>query len=341
MNVEILNQPDAACDTFVAQRSNGRICHLYKWSDAVTRGLSARPYYLIAREGNTVHGILPLTHVKSLLFGNFMVSQAVSDHGGPLVDSDQARDALFDRAVKLATEQRCESIEFRNTRPLPYDLQNRPGKMVLHLPLDPDPDIVWKSFHCKIRNQIRKAIKSNITATSGHLELLDDFYRVYAIRMKQLGTPLYSRKLLESLLRNFPDNSSLFIVRLNHITIGAALTFCFNGFAEIPFASTLVQYNKLCPNNLLYWSIIKHYCLARARVFDFGRCTIESPTYRFKKQWAPEPVDLHYQYWVRSGHQPNLLSPDNPKYKRRVEMWKKMPVCVTRLIGPVISRNLP
>lgn len=341
MNVEILTQPDAACDTFVAQRSDGRICHLYTWSDAVTQGLSARPYYLVAREANTVHGILPLTHVKSLLFGNFMVSQAVSDHGGPLVDSDQARDALFDLAVKLATEQGCDSIEFRNIHPLPYDLQDRSGKMVLQLPLDPDPDIVWKSFNFKIRNHIRKATKSQVTATNGHLELLDDFYRVYAIRMKQLGTPLYSRKLLESLLTNFPDNSSLFVVRLDHVTIGAALTFYFNGFAEIPFASTLVQYNKLCPNNLLYWSVIKHYCLAGARIFDFGRCTIGSPTYQFKKQWGAEPIDLHYQYWIRSGHQLNLLSPDNPKYKGQVEMWKRMPIWLTRIVGPAISRNLP
>jgi len=274
MNVEILNQPDAACDAFVVQRPDARICHLYAWSDAVTRALPVRAYYLVAREADSVHGVLPLTQIKSVLFGNFMVSQAISDHGGLLVDSDQARDALFDQAVGLASKQQCDSIEFRNTHPLPYDLHNRSGKMVLYLPLDPDPDIVWKSFKSEIRNRIRKAENSKLVTTNGHLELIDDFYRVYAIRMKQLGTPVYSRNLIQSLLEAFPANSRLFVVRLNGLTVGTALTFCFNGFAEIPFPSTLIQYNKLCPNNLLYWSIIKYYCLSGARYFDFGRCTI-------------------------------------------------------------------
>jgi lipid II:glycine glycyltransferase (peptidoglycan interpeptide bridge formation enzyme) len=171
--------------------------------------------------------------------------------------------------------------------------------------------------------------------------LLDDFYRVYTIRMKQLGTPPYCRKLIQYILEAFPDNSRLFVVRLDDLTIGAALTTHFNNFVEIPLASTLTQYNNLCPNNLLYWAVIKHYCLAGAKCFDFGRCTAGGPTYQFKKQWGPEPVELHYQYWLRPGHKLSILSPENPKYKRRVEMWKKLPLWVTRLLGPYISRNLP
>lgn len=333
--------PSAACDAFLKTRADAKICHTYRWSEAVTRATNLRNFYLAAHDNNRVRGILPLAQSKGVFFGNFMVSQAFSDHGGPLADSPEARDALFGYAVEVAAKLNCESIEFRNVESLPYDLQARTGKMCMYLPLAPDPDEIWKSFKPKVRNQVRKASKSGIITTDGYLELLDDFYRVYTTRMHQLGTPAYPRKLIQSLLQAFPNNSRLFVVRLEDVTVGAALTFCFNGFVEIPCAGTLTEYNSLCPNNLLYWSIIKYYCLAGANCFDFGRCTVDSPTYRFKKQWGTESVALHYQYWVRPGHQLSILSPDNPKYRTRVEMWKKLPLWVTRLLGPYISRNLP
>lgn len=341
MNVDILTNNDSACNAFVSQRPDGKICHLPAWGKAVTRATGLKAFYLAARDNKNIHGVLPLVHAKSILFGNFMVSQGFSDYGGILADSDEARDALFNYAVELATMNNCQTIEFRNIQPLPYSLEPRTGKMCMHLPLASDPDEVWKSFNPKVRNQVRKAEKSDIIAADGHIELLNDFYRVYIVRMHQLGSPAYPRKLMQYLLEAFPDNSRLFVVRLDELTIGAGLTFHFNGFVEMPFASTFTQYNNLCPNNLLYWSVIRHYCLAGAKCFDFGRCTVDGPTFQFKKQWGPQPVELHYQYWLRPGHQLSILSPNNPAFKRKVEMWKKLPLWMARLLGPYISCNLP
>jgi FemAB-related protein (PEP-CTERM system-associated) len=341
MNVEVLTTLDPACEAFVQQTPDGKICHLPVWSDAVARAARLKSFYLVACDSGHICGVLPLVHAKSILLGNFMVSQGFSDYGSILADSDEARDALFNYAVELATVNNCQTIEFRNIQPLPFNLEPRTGKICMHLPLSRDPDEIWKSFKSKVRNHVRKAEKSNIVAVDGHIELLDDFYRVYTIRMHELGTPAYPRKLMRYLLEAFPDNSRLFVARLNGLTIGIGLTFHFNGFVEIPFASTLTQYNSLCPNDLLYWYIIKYYCLAGAECFDFGRCTVDGPTYQFKKEWGTEPVALHYQYWVRPGHQLSILSPDNPKYKRKVEIWKRLPLWATRLLGPYISCNLP
>ncbi len=270
-----------------------------------------------------------------------MVSQAFSDYGGPLFKNNDALDALYKRAIEIATDLGCETIEFRNIQPIDYDLTPRSGKMVMYLKLDKNPGVIWKSFKPKVRNQVRKAEKFGITVRNGHIELLDQFYPIYTRRMSELGTPCYSKKLMHSLLSAFPDNSQIFVATLKDLAIGCGVTFCFNGFVEIPFASTLTHYNNLCPNNLLYWTIIEHYCLAGAGQFDFGRCTVGSSTHRFKKQWGPEPIDLNYQYWIRPGHRLEVLSPDNPKYQRRVRIWQKLPLRLTRLAGPYISKNLP
>lgn len=341
INLEVVNSADSLCDEFVGKMPQGRIAHLSTWSNAVVQAVGLKNFYIAAKDEQGVCGVLPLMQAKSKFFGNFMVSQAFSDYGGPLTDDPKVLEAMFNRAIELAIEQDSESIEFRNIQPLNYDLQLRTGKMVMYLQLDSDPEKIWKSFKPKVRNQVRKAEKSGIYATDGYFELLNVFYSVYTNRMRQLGTPCYPKRLMYSLLKAFPDNSRLFIVRLENTTVGGGLTFFFNDLVEIPFASTLTQYNSLCPNNLLYWTIIKYYCLAGAKRFDFGRCTVDSPTYRFKKQWGPEPVDLHYQYWVRPGHDFSILSPDNPKYQRRIQIWRKLPLWLTRLAGPYISRNLP
>ncbi|MCX5633505.1 MAG: FemAB family PEP-CTERM system-associated protein [Phycisphaerae bacterium] len=340
MNVGILDISDPACDAFISQRPDAKICHLPAWGAMVERATGQKQFYLIARDNSRACGVLPLTHIRSFLFGNHMVSQGVSNYGGMLVDSPEARDALFEFAVDLAKRLKCESIEFRNSEPLPYNLESREGKISMHLCLSPDPERIWKSFDPKVRNQVRKAEKSNIIVTNGGSEFLNDFYKVYAIRMHQLGTPAYPRELMHSILQEFPHYSRIFVARLHELVIGAGFVICYNGLVEIPWAATLVEYNNLCPNNLLYWLIIKYSCLAGAAYFDFGRCTIGGNTHHFKQQWGPEPVELHYQYWVCPGRQLSILSPDSPKYQRKIELWKRLPLWMANLLSPYISRNL-
>ena len=341
MDVRIIKTPDSRCDAFVLGRPQGTISYLSTWSRAVAEAVGLKEFYLAAFQGEDICGVLPLMHIKSRLFGNQLVSQAFCNYGGILAENADAREALFNQMVKLAVELGCEFVELRNINLLPYELHSVTNKMCMHLHLTADPEDLWKSFNPKVRNQVRKAEKAGILAGSGRLELLNDFYRIYTIRMRQLGSPCFSRKLMRCILELFPEDSRIFVVRRDKLTVGAGFVTSYNGFVEIPWAATLLQYNSLCPNNLLYWAIMKHYCLASARCFDFGRCAVDSNTYRFKKQWGPEPVNLNYQYWVKPGRQLSIPDADDPKYKWKVEMWKRLPLWVTCLFGPYISRNLP
>ncbi len=341
MKADILVTLDsAACQAFVQQNPKGKIFHLPAWGDTVTRATGLENLYSVAYDGDRICGILPLVCVRSILFGNYMVSQAFNDYGGLLTDSTEAGNALFKHAVKLAAERKCDYIEFRNIEPLPYQLHLLTDKVTMHLPLSLDIEQLWRKFKPEIRNRIRKAQKSGLTATSGGLELLDDFYRVWTARMRQLGTPCYSSKLMRYIMKAFPNNSRIFVVSLNNTTVGAGFTTCFNGWVDMQFVATLTHYKKLAPNNLLYWSVIKYYGLAGASWFDFGRSTVDGPTYEFKRRWGAKPVELFYQYYVQPGQEFSPAVSNNPKYRKKVEIWKKLPLWVTRRIGPYISRSL-
>jgi FemAB-related protein (PEP-CTERM system-associated) len=343
MEIVAVDGCDPATDAFLRGREDATVCHAWSWSDMIVRIFGHRAHYLVARESEQVRGVLPLMHVRSRLFGNQLVSQAFGNYGGPLFNDPGVRDALYHRAVVIAGDLQVDSIEFRNIEPLPYDLQLRTDKVSLRLPLVPDPDELWNGFksETKVRNHIRKAEKAGVTTQSGRLELLDEYYDVYALRMHQLGTPCYSRKFMLGILETFPDSSLVFVARLGGTTVAARLVICFNGIVESNFGVTRIEYNKVSPNHALYWAVLKHYCLQGAAWFDFGRSSVDTGPYLFKKQWGSSIVQLHYQYWTRPGHPLSVLGPENPRYQRRIEMWKRLPHRVTRWLGPKISRSLP
>jgi hypothetical protein len=75
--------------------------------------------------------------------------------------------------------------------------------------------------------------------------------------------------------------------------------------------------------------------------FDFGRSTPHEGTYKFKEQWGAQPVPLCWEYALRGeGGLPDS-SPANPKFRLAIAMWKKLPLGVANLIGPLIVRAIP
>jgi FemAB-related protein (PEP-CTERM system-associated) len=247
---------------------------------------------------------------------------------------------LYDRAVELATEHRCDSVELRNTVALPYELKMRADKISMYLALEPDAQEVWKGLRHKTRNRVRKAERAGLSVTSGGLELLDEFYRVWTIRMRELGTPCYPRRLFRSIMQAFPGQSRIFLVMQSGAPIAVLFAYTFKSWVQCSWGAALRGYDSLGPNYILNWVAIEHYCGQGMRWFDFGRSTKGSGQHIFKQRWGALPIELCWQYWTPPGGQLQLASPSDERYRKKVEMWKKMPLWATRLVGPVISPAL-
>jgi FemAB-related protein (PEP-CTERM system-associated) len=199
---------------------------------------------------------------------------------------------------------------------------------------------MWERLDRKVRNQIRKAQKSGLTVVSGGGELLDEFYQVFARNMRDLGTPVYPRRLFAEVLHAFPGRAALHVVRLEGRPVAGGLTYRTRGTVEVPWASSVRDYNTLCPNHLLYWHICESAAGAGCEVLDFGRSTPGEGTFKFKEQWGASPVPLHWEYrMLRDGSLPNL-SPTNPNYRLMIEPRKRLPLPVATAIGPHIVRNI-
>jgi len=340
IDITMLKEQNSECDDFIQGVAGARLCHMPAWTRMLEAAFGYKGYYLIASENRQICGVLPLMHVRSRLFGDRLLSQPFSDYGGPVTRSSAATEALYDRATEIATERRCNSIELRNTIPLLHDLHLRQDKTSMYLPLAPNAQDVWKALRHKTRNRVRKAEKSGLTVKAGGRELIGEFYRVWTIRMRELGTPCYPCKLFRVIMQTFPNQSRIFLAVQSGMPIAVLFTYTFKGWVQCSWGAALREYDSLGPNYILNWAAIEHYCGQGMKWFDFGRSTKGSGQHIFKQRWGANPIELCWQYWTPPGRQLALATPTNDRYRRKVEMWKKIPVWATRLLGPAISPAL-
>ena len=241
-----------------------------------------------------------------------------------------------ERAARLGVEH----IEYRDDIPR-QSLPVQSHKVNMILPLPDSAEELWKGFSSKLRAQIKRPQREKPQILSGGKEYLDDFFSVYARNMRDLGSPAHSKQLVENILDCFPENSWLFVLRLKNRPIATGFLLGYGNTLEIPLASTLRDVNPLSMNMLLYWEVLKYAIDGGFRYFDFGRSSIGAGTFRFKKQWGAEPRQLYWHYWLNRGVELPSLNPQNPRYVRAINIWKRLPLLVTTHLGPSIAKNLP
>jgi serine/alanine adding enzyme len=317
--------------------------HLSGWKDVIEKSFGHRTLYLLSEDSShRINGILPLVQLRSLLFGNYMVSLPYFNYGGVCADNEEIRDRLLAEAIGQMQLHKARHIELRHAFALNGRWREKTSKVAMKLALPSSPDDLWKSFPSKLRSQIQRPVKEGMSVKTGREECLDEFYGIFAENMRDLGTPVYAKAFFRNILRTFPEQTWICTVSTEQgRPVAAGFLVGFRDMLEIPWASSLRRYNRLSPNMLLYWSVLKVACEKGFRYFDFGRSTPHEGTFRFKEQWGAKPVQLYWHYWMRDGRPMPELNPHNPKYRMAIEAWKKMPLFLTRLIGPPIVKHLP
>jgi FemAB-related protein (PEP-CTERM system-associated) len=313
------------------------------WLSVLRTGLGHKPAALEAVAAGRTCGLLPLCLVRSVFFGRFLVSLPYLNSNGVIASHPDVQTRLVDRAVELAAEWNVKHLELRHETPVGHPALTGAidTKVNMRLELPATADGLWKGFDSKVRNQVRKGEKSNFTVSWGGLDLLAPFYDVLSRNMRDLGTPVYGRRLFLAILTAFPHDAEFCVLRTPAgQPVAAALLLHGPGVTEVPTASSLKEFNASCANMLMYRHLIDRAVGRGQRVFDFGRSTVDGPTYKFKKQWGAEPHPATWQFAVRKGTLGDMR-PDNPKYRRFIRLWQKLPVRLTQWIGPHIVRGIP
>jgi FemAB-related protein (PEP-CTERM system-associated) len=327
-------------DAFVRGCAGWTHFHLYGWRSVIERALAHECIYLVARgAGGAIDGVLPLVRVRSLLFGHFLVSQPFVNYGGPL-GSDAAIVALSQAAVDLADRGGVKLLELRSRRALPVSLpvSHRKITVVLDLPRGNASDL-WKRFDSKVRSQIRRPQKEGVTVRFGAAEV-DGFFSVFARHMRDLGTPTQSRLLFETIAETFGDDVWFGCAYLDGRPVAGGCAFRWGNEIEMTWASSLSAHKRLAPNMLLYWSFMERAIESGLETFNFGRCSPDSGTHRFKRQWGSRDEPLWW-YTHSARGLAATPTPDRGAYAWGARMWRHLPIPVATAVGPHIVRCIP
>ncbi len=326
---------------YVDKHPHSHVYHRYEFREIIRSSFGHHTLYLGAFDTeNRLCGLLPATQLKSKLFGNYLVSNPFFNYGGALADNSDAHQTLMNVMSEQAKRLSASHVEFRDTHPIePYPQKSTKCALLLSLPQHSDQ--LWSDIGTKVRAQIKQADSHGLSYKVGGQALLNDFYAVFAQNMRDLGTPVYSKSFFEAILRQYQLDTRIVMVYKKRTPISCAFLISYKGTMEIPWASTLRSANELNANMYLYWHVLKYATQSGHQFFDFGRSTKDAGTYKFKRQWGAQPHQLYWHYWLDGKGALPELNPNNPKYKLVIAAWQRLPIWVTKLVGPHLVKNLP
>ena len=335
--VRIISEQDyPKWDKYLQDRPTENFFYRIGWLKVVQRTYGHRPLYLMATFENEVCGILPVFLVSVPMFGRYLASDAFTSYGGVYADDEEIELSLMEKGAGLASSYKGSYLEIKNTKSIsslskPWCRKSDYCTMIVDLGVGANK--IWKGWHPETRRNVRKATKAGLHVEQGS-HLLDDFYRLVTLTMRRHGTPVHSKKFYQNILQEFPDDVTIYVVKLFEQPVATSLTVSFKTCIHSFVGASDAEFFKLKPNDLLYWEIIQHASNQGFRYLDFGRSSWESGTFRYKMHMGAKPQPLYYDYYLNRRKTVPHIHQDNKRYRLATEIWQRLPLGITRVLGP-------
>jgi FemAB-related protein (PEP-CTERM system-associated) len=342
VSVRILeDQGAAAWDAFVLAHPDGTFFHRAAWSAIIAQGFGHRTHYVYTERDGAITGVLPLAQVKTLLFGNTLISVPFCVYGGPLAVDPESAAALSSHAGLLLKESGASAVEFRYRGPSSDngDWEERPDLYVtFRKPIDADNDRNMKAIPRKQRAMVRKGIQNELRSVANRDAAL--LHGIYAESVRNLGTPVFSRRYFNMLAKVFGDDCDIVTVMDGDNAIASVMNFYFRDEVLPYYGGGTSAARQRAANDFMYWEVMRRAADRGCRLFDFGRSKLGTGAFDFKKNWGFTPENLRYRYKLAPGASIPDHNPLNPKYRLFIAGWKQLPLAVANAIGPSIVRGL-
>ena len=326
-------------DGYVLAHPQGTFFHRYGWKRLIESTYRYPGHYLLAERAGRPCGVLPLGEVKHLLFGHSLISVPFCVYGGVLADDPTVREELESHAIELARELGVDYLETRNEQPVRDDWLRKDALYVtFKRAISEDHEANLSAIPRKQRAMVRKGIKAGLV---GELDDgIDNLYQAYSESVRNLGTPVFPKAHFSAIRAEFGDDVDVVTVRREGQVVASVMNYYFRDQVLPFYGGGISAARGLAANDFMYWEVMRRAVERGCRVFDFGRSKVDTGSYRFKKHWGFEPTPLSYEYFlVRASEMPDL-NPNNPKYRFFINAWKRLPVGISRAIGPWLARGL-
>jgi FemAB-related protein (PEP-CTERM system-associated) len=325
-------------DAYVEGHPEGTFFHLSGWKPVIESAYGHRMHYFLAERGADVVGVLPLGQVRHLLFGHALISVPFCVYGGILAADEPVRDALERHATDLARQLGVDHLEMRNRASRPSDWPVKDLYFTFRKELDPDPEANLGAIPRKQRAMVRKGIKAGLSSEPD--EGIDRLYGAYSESVRNLGTPVFPKRYFAALKSEFGDACEVLSVTHQGELVASVMNFYFRDEVLPYYGGGTAAARALAANDFMYWEVMRRAVEKGVRVFDYGRSKRDTGSFSFKKHWGFEPEPLHYAYYLVKARDVPDLNPSNPKYQLFIKAWQRLPLGVSRIVGPWLARGL-
>ncbi|HET6184286.1 MAG TPA: FemAB family XrtA/PEP-CTERM system-associated protein [Acetobacteraceae bacterium] len=336
----LAEKDEPAWDKFVHGSPLGTFFHLSAWRGLIERVFRHRTYYAFAEQDGAITGVLPLAHVRTRLFGNTLISTPFCVYGGPIAADAESARALQAHAAGLMEQTRVSAVEFRylGEAECPGWIERPPLYETFRRPLDADDERNMKAIPRKQRAVVRKGIQNGLRSVVQHEA--GTLFRVYAESVRNLGTPVFPRRWFAALLERFGQNADVVTVLDGEAPIAAVLNFYFRDEVLPYYGGGTEAARRRAGNDFMYWEVMRLAAARGCKMFDFGRSKIGTGSHAFKHNWGFPAMPLHYHYKLARGAGIPDQNPLNPKYRIFIAAWRRLPLPVANVLGPMIVRGL-
>ena len=340
IRIRVASQSDGKdWDDYVLAHPQGTFFHRYGWKRLIEATYGYPGHYLVAERSGSWCGVFPLGEVRHLLFGHSLISVPFCVYGGVLADDERVRMVLEAHAVQLAERLGVDHLEVRNDHPVRDDWPRKDQLYVtFRRELSADHEANMNAIPRKQRAMVRKGIKAGLVG-----EVDDDIehlYRAYSESVRNLGTPVFPKAHFRAIRAEFGDDVDVVTVRHRGEVVASVMNYYFRDQVLPFYGGGISAARELAANDFMYWEVMRRAAERGCRLFDFGRSKVDTGSYSFKKHWGFEPQPLSYEYHLVRATQIPDLNPNNPKYRVFINAWKRLPIGVSRMIGPWLAKGL-
>lgn len=343
LRIKHLEQSDAAStlrwDAFVAGCPEATFFHRAAWQKIITEVFRHNAYFLYVEDEGGIRGILPLAHVRSLLFGNALIALPFAVYGGIAAVDEEAVKELEIAAQALARSLGVDHLEFRNLTLRHPEWPSQDLYVTFRKAIQPEIEDNMLAIPRKQRAMVRKGIKNGLVSAVDRNT--DRFFALYADNVHRHGTPALPKRYFDVLLQVFGSDCEVLTVSgPDGRLLSSVLSFYFRDEVLPYYAGDDESARHLAANDFKYWELMRRACEGGLKVFDYGRSKQGTGSFAFKKNWGFEPQPLHYEYCLYKHDAIPQNNPNNPKYRLFIEAWRRMPIGLANRLGPHIVRNL-
>ncbi len=333
----------ARIDAYVRAHPDATPFHLTGWNVAVSRACGQTPHCLVAQHADgEIAGVLPLTEIRSPLFGKALVSAGFAVDGGILTRRDVVAEALAASAWALAEKLGCPSLELRGG-PAPGEgwAVDEITYLGFARDLAKDDEAELLAIPRKQRADVRKSLDAELEVAIGSTPAdLAMHYAVFSESVRNLGTPVFPAKLFREVAGELDEHADIVTVSKHGKPHASVFSLYLNGTVYPFWGGGTREARALKANDRLYFELMRHARGRGCTRYDFGRSKAGTGVAAFKKNWGFDGVPLRYAKRIAVGGHAREMNPMSPKYRLQVAVWKKLPLWLANAMGPVIAKGL-